>query len=259
MFVLTGLGFMALTLWSLRGGLVGRTSLAIVGFDAGSLSLGALAVLAAAVYYGPLFGLALVCSVAIHEFGHVAAYRVIGHHDARFRLVPLFGGFAISDRQPDTQAEDFFVSLLGPGISLAPMVLAYAASDAVAAWAPGLAGFLSTFAMLTAAINFFNLLPFWPLDGGRCVRSIAFTIHPNLAHAVTLAMSAALAAAGLMMQSILLFGFALLGAQSLMHADAAGRLQRRMTPMQTLIAAGAYLFTAAAHLAGGWVLLHRFF
>ncbi len=255
---IAGLIFTALTLYALRGGLVGRTHLTIVGFDIESLALGGLAVIFAAWFFGPLYGLALVLCVMIHEFGHVAAYRVAGHADARFRLIPLMGGVAISDSMPVSQMKDFFITLLGPGICIAPMVLAFGLSELLYDVQPLASQFLFTFASVTAAINFLNLLPFWPLDGGRCVRILAFAIHPSLAHVITIAMSAGLAAAAVYLQSLILFAFAVMGAQSVMHADTLSRIQYKMTLGQTITAALAYLFTAGAHLAGGWWLISRY-
>lgn len=258
MSLLFGLGYVALTMAALRGGLVGRNPITVVGFDSQSLLMGVLAVAAAAWYFGPMYGLALVLSVAIHEFGHVAAYRVIGHHDARFRLVPLVGGYAISDQLPARQVQSFFVSLLGPGISVAPMVLAYAASDLMWEASPLAAEFLWVFASVTAVMNLFNLLPFWPLDGGRCLRMIADTFLPSLASSITLAMSAACAALAVYTQSFGLLFFTLMGMQSLMWADAVSRAQAPMTMGQGALATGAYLATAAAHLAGGWQILSHY-
>lgn len=256
--LLFGLGYMALTLAALRGGLFGRGATTVVGFDTQSLGMGALAVAAAAWWFGPMYGLALVLSVAIHEFGHVAAYRVIGHHDARFRLVPLIGGYAISDQLPARQVQSFFVSLLGPGISVAPMVSAFALSDLMWPLSPVAAEFLWVFASVTAVMNLFNLLPFWPLDGGRCLRMIADTFLPSLASVITVGMSAACAALAVHMQSWGLVFFALMGMQSLAWADAVSRAQAPMTKGQGVLAAGAYVATAAAHLAGGYTLLSHY-
>lgn len=256
--LLAGVAFCGLTLYALRGGMADRHGLTLAGFEPQSIVMGGLAVVAAGLFLGPLYGLALVLAVMIHEFGHVAAYRVIGHHDARFRLVPLFGGVAISDQLPASQDKDFFVSLMGPGISVAPMVLGYGLSGVLYdAWPLG-SDFFYAFAGLTAALNFFNLLPFWPLDGGKCLRGIAYAFWPGLARVLTVAMSAGLAAAAVAMQSLVLLVFALLGAQSLIHAEAISSVQRPMGRWQAVLAAGAYLFTAAAHLAGGFGLILRY-
>ncbi|PTX54767.1 Zn-dependent protease [Litoreibacter ponti] len=245
-------------LYTLRGGLVSDRGLTVVGMDIESLGLGVLAFVAAAWYFGPLYGVAIVFSVMIHEFGHVAAYRIAGHDDARFRLIPLMGGVAISDRAPETQAHDFFITLMGPGICLAPMALAYALSEMVAPFSHQAAEFLWIFAIVTGALNFFNLLPFWPLDGGRCVRILTDTFAPGATSYVTIAMSAALAASAVAMQSMALFFFAILGAQSLFSWSEAWIQKAGLTKGQGILALSAYLFTAGAHLWGGYSMVMRF-
>ncbi len=244
-----------LTLYTLRGGLTPSGAMAVSGFDFQGLALGGLAFAAAAYFWGPMYGLALIISVMIHEYGHVAAFRICGHHDARFRLIPLMGGVAISNRAPDTQGEDFFITLMGPAICLAPMIFGFVASDLIAGISPLVAEFFWIFASVTAALNFFNLLPFWPLDGGRCLRIITYAFWPGGARFLTIGMSAALAASAIAMQSTALLFFALLGAQSafsMAHLDA---VQRPMRKHHALLAFAAYGFTAAAHLLGGLQLV----
>jgi Zn-dependent protease len=243
---------MTATLYALRGGLVTPGGVRVVGMDSQGVGFGAISVLIAAWYFGPLYGLALILTVMIHEYGHVAAFRITGHEDARFRLVPLVGGYAISDRAPSTEAEEFFVSLAGPALSLAPMVLAFALCEIVDPWSRPLANFLWIFAATTAALNFLNLLPFWPLDGGRCLRAIVHAFEPRAAIAATLAMSAAFAAASVAVGSVLLLLVALVGAATIRpgRRDLPG-----MDPRTAAVALGAYLATAAAHFAGGALLL----
>lgn len=247
-----------LMLYTLRGGLVSDRGLTVVGMDIEGLGLGVLAFFAAAWYFGPLYGVAIVISVMIHEFGHVAAFRIAGHDDARFRLIPLMGGVAISDKTPESEADDFFITLMGPGICLAPMVLAYALSELVAPFSHQAAEFFWVFAIVTGALNFFNLMPFWPLDGGRCVRILTDTFTPGATGYVTIGMSAALAATGVAMQSMALFFFAILGAQSLFSWSEAWANKSPLTKGQGVLALGAYLFTAGAHFWGGYAMLVRF-
>lgn len=258
MFLIAGLALTGLTLFALRGGLTAPHGMRFVGFDLQSLGMAVFAVALAVWFLGPLYGAALILSVVVHEFGHVAAFRVAGHADARFRLVPLMGGYAISDQLPSSQAKAFFIALMGPGISLAPMVLGYALALYVGSFWPEAGLFFGIFGTVTAALNFFNLLPFWPLDGGRCIRMIVQAFAPRLAQPITIAMSAGFAAAALALQSLLLFAVALLGARSIAHAETLGRLQQPMSKRQALVGLGAYGFTTAAHLAGGWWLIARF-
>ena len=247
-----------ITLYTLRGGLTASGEIAVSGFDSQGLILGVLAFAASAFFFGPMYGLALVFSVMIHEYGHVAAFRICGHHDARFRLIPLLGGVAISDRAPDSQGEDFFITLMGPAICLAPMILSFVLAGLLAPLSPLAAEFFWIFGSVTAVLNFFNLLPFWPLDGGRCVRVIAFAFWPGAARIMTVGMSAAFAAAALAMHSTILFFFALMGAQSAISMGDLDDVQRPMRQPHALIALGAYIFTTAAHLMGGLWLLADF-
>lgn len=240
----------------LRGGLASDNGFTIVGMDAQNVSMGAAAFLLAVVYFGPMYGLAIVLAVMIHEFGHVAAYRIAGHDDARFRLIPMFGGIAISDKRPDSQLHDFFITLMGPGICIAPMVAAMVAQQVLAPiWSEG-ADFLWCFAIVTGTINFFNLLPIWPLDGGRCLRIIVDSLTPNLTRFTAIAVSAGFAAAAVSLHSLILFAFALISAQTFFSVEKDESSALPSLPRsQGFLALFAYLFTMAAHFWGGYILL----
>jgi len=93
--VLGGLALCAGLAFALRGGLRSYRRTRVIGLDPGGLVMSGIAVAVAMYLFGPLFGLALTLVVVLHEFGHVAAFRAIGHADARFRLIPLLGGVAI--------------------------------------------------------------------------------------------------------------------------------------------------------------------
>jgi Zn-dependent protease len=248
------------TLYALRGGLMGqRGFLTIAGFDANALLMGVAAVGAAVWFFGPMYGAAVIVSVMVHEFGHVAAYRVCGHSDARFRLIPLIGGVAISNQVPASYEKDFFITLMGPGICIAPMVLAMALLEMDWPYQNGAADFLWTFAIVTGALNFFNLLPFWPLDGGRCLAVLCNTFWPGGARQVTMAMSGAAIAIAIYSQSIAMTVFAVMGVQSLFTAQAIAQFQRPMTPTRGALAAAAYAATLATFGTVGWPLLRSFF
>jgi Zn-dependent protease len=220
--------------------------------------LGALAIGAAVYFYGWAFGIAVILAVALHEFGHVAAYRVCGHSDARFRLIPILGGVAISNRLPDTQAEAFFIAIMGPAICLAPMALAFAASDLLYATAPLVSTFLFIFAMMLGAFNFFNLLPFWPLDGGRMVQILAQTYIPWATRQVSIAMTVLGAALAFMAQSYIVLFFLLISWGALMQSEQILGQQRPMSKGVGLVALAAYGVTAAAFFLGGEQLLQGF-
>lgn len=244
----------------LRGGWTSRTKTIILGLDPKGLGISALSVVAAWFFFGPVLGLSLIAVVVIHEFGHVAAYRVIGHHDARFRLVPLLGGYAISSREPSTQEERVFVSLMGPAICLAPMVLAMALVPAVQSVFPTAGYPLFVFASVCGALNFFNLLPIWPLDGGRLTSTILTAYHERAPFYVFVTVLAVVGVFAVINQRLFLLFILLMGAQHIMQTGGSDGTPpyARMSKRRATLCLGAWLFTMAAFFWGGFGLILRF-
>lgn len=255
--LLAALALMSATWRVLRGGfaVAGGRGLKIVGYDPTALGLGALAIIVAVWYFGWVYGLALILSVVIHEYGHVAAYRVCGHDDARFRLIPILGGVAISNRLPATQENAFFIALMGPAICLAPMTLCFALSEVLATTAFAAAQVLFILGLVLGAFNFFNLLPFWPLDGGRMVQILAQTFLPGATRQVSIAMIVIGAALAFLTHSYIILFFILISWGGLMQSEQLLTVQRPMTRPRALLALAAYGFTAGAFFLGGSLLL----
>ena len=113
--------------------------------------------------------LLLFGSVLVHELGHALAAR-------RFRIPTrsitlfLFGGVAQIAREPERPSHELWVALAGPATSLllaGIFRLLTPGGEVVPATA--LMGYLSSVNLLLAA---FNLLPAFPLDGGRALRAV---------------------------------------------------------------------------------------
>ncbi len=138
----------------------------------------ALAVASAAGFFG---------SIVLHELGHamVALRNGIGITSIQLWI---FGGMARMDRESDSPATEFKVAVAGPLVTLAIVVVLTAVGLAAAGpdefWRAVLiesdaevSGALAAVAWL-ASINFlvlvFNLLPAFPMDGGRIVRALAW-------------------------------------------------------------------------------------
>ncbi len=251
--------FCFLTYLTLRGGWrqEGRWRVPALGFEAGAMA--ALSVGFAVYFWGVEGGMALVITIIVHEFGHVAAYRVIGHRDARFRLVPLMGGVAISDSLPSTQARGFFVSAMGPGICLALMIWAMAMQQAAFVYYPPAYGFFWYLAYISGAINFLNLLPLWPLDGGQMLRPIVHAFSPGLAQYATLAMSATFVALAATMQNMLILAFAVISSISAFNAPALSAVQRPLTKPQALLCLLIHLTMAGAFFLGAEAFILLYF
>lgn len=253
---LAALFLMAAALYTLRGGINGPgTGLRVVGFDTNAIGLGVLAVGAAVWFFGWQYGAALIITVVLHEFGHVVAFRICGHSDARFRLIPLLGGVAISNKLPASHEDDLFISLMGPAICLAPMVLCFVLSDLVVEQFWGLANFLYILGLVMGSLNFFNLLPLWPLDGGKIVQTLTHTYAPGATRAVSIAMSATAAALCVLTGSFILLIFVLMSWPGLMQSEQLLRMKRPMTKTRGLWAMAAYLATLLAFGVGGATLL----
>lgn len=244
---------------TLRGGFRGAAGFQIAGFDINAAGLGIVAVAAAMYFFGLLYGIALIVAVVIHEFGHVAAFRVCGHSDARFRLVPLMGGVAISSRLPASQEQAFFITLMGPAICLAPMVLCFALPEAFykgqSEFGYQIANYLYIQGVVLGALNFFNLLPLWPLDGGKIAHRLAYAFFPGATRHVSIAMMMLAAALCLFTRSYFLLFFVLMSWQSLQQFEAHLQSQRPIAKPRALLCLAAYLTTTAAFFVGGAAML----
>lgn len=118
------------------------------------------------------FAIAIMYAIAVHEMGHVWAMRRTGMKTSGFYFVPLLGGAAVADRAT-SEWQDVYVTAMGPSwglLSAIPPALLYAVSGDPM-WA-GLIAFI-------ALINLFNLLPIFPLDGGRLTQSLVVSVAPG--------------------------------------------------------------------------------
>ena len=245
----------ALAWLRLDGRFVGRP-IALSGFDGIGVLAGFAVFVMAAWAAGPAIATAILISLLLHEMGHVIAHQMMGHASTRFRLAPMIADEPISDLPLQTDGQTLFAALMGPGFCLLPMVLAHLAALGLAEGHPTLANGLRTFAITCGAVNFVLLLPFWPLDGGRCVRIASRSIWPALAPALAVFMTAALAMAAMRGGSVPLLLLAVIGVQSLLRRDKGS--VNPLLPDNALLALAAYAFTLAAHFSGGWALLSQY-
>jgi len=131
------------------------------------------------VYYavGAATALLFFLSILIHELCHSLVARAEGGHVEKITLF-IFGGVASIEDEPRTPGREFLMAAAGPGASLLLAVLSFAGF--VASLAAGLPWWLWAPLQYLAGINLFvaifNMLPGFPLDGGRVFRSILWAI-----------------------------------------------------------------------------------
>ncbi len=118
--------------------------------------------------------LAFACLLA-HEYGHVLAARHFGIPTHRITLFAL-GGAAALDDEPKTPWGEFLIAIAGPAVNV--VLLLPLAAMALLGPSLGLPAPLLFVAQTLAVINFvfaaFNMLPGFPMDGGRVLRAIVW-------------------------------------------------------------------------------------
>ena len=112
--------------------------------------------------------LILVLVIFVHEIGHYLGMKGFGYRDVKMFFIPLFGGGVSGESFRVPEYQRAIVSLLGPvpGVMLgSALLLGYA-------FAP--IPWLAQFGLFFLALNLFNLLPIFPLDGGHFFEHILF-------------------------------------------------------------------------------------
>ena len=135
---------------------------------------------AAAAWNGLLFMVLLFLCVLLHEFGHIFTARIFGVMTPDVILLPI-GGVARLERIPEKPSEEFLIAIAGPavnvviavvlvllaGASLDPAHLGSIQNDKV--------GLAERLAVVNIFLALFNLIPAFPMDGGRVLRALLAT------------------------------------------------------------------------------------
>ena len=153
---------------------------------------------------GVLFILAVFLCVLLHEFGHALAARRYGIATRDITLLPI-GGVARLERMPEDPRQELVVAAAGPAVNVVIAALLLALLVATASLQPvqdlGVArgSMLERLMLVNIWLIVFNLIPAFPMDGGRMLRA---TLATRLSYA-----RATQIAAGVGQAVALVFGF----------------------------------------------------
>lgn len=122
-----------------------------------------------------IFIVAIFGCVVLHEFGHILTARRFGIASPEVTLLPI-GGVADMNRMPDKPYQELLIAVAGPAVNLviAAAILIYLGAvnigDAVHITDPT-AGLLPRLAATNVFLAIFNMIPAFPMDGGRVLRA----------------------------------------------------------------------------------------
>ncbi|MBD3271248.1 MAG: CBS domain-containing protein, partial [Elusimicrobia bacterium] len=130
----------------------------------------------------------LFFSVIFHEMFHSLVARRFGMPMKGITLF-IFGGIAEMDDEPPSAKAEFFMSAVGPLSSIVLGLILYGVYTIGknAVWPTPVIGVLAYMSFLNFILAGFNLVPAFPLDGGRIFRSILWSIKKNVRWATRIA------------------------------------------------------------------------
>ena len=155
-------------------GIIGLASLGLKLLKSAKVFKALLAVGSLAAYswlFSFQFALVLLGCLIFHEYGHIRAMKHFGFPTKGIFLIPFVGGLAVSDSRINTRWQAVVIAIMGPTfglfLSVVALVLYYITGHL----------FFAAIASFNALLNLFNLLPVLPLDGGRLLQAITFSMH----------------------------------------------------------------------------------
>jgi Zn-dependent protease/CBS domain-containing protein len=210
-------------------------------------------------WYGLAFMLLLFACVVAHEFGHIFTARAFGVSTPDVTLLPI-GGVARLERIPEEPYQEFLVAIAGPLVNVAITLLLVAFAGArlnaadLAAMESTKISLIDRLADVNLFLAVFNMIPAFPMDGGRVLRALlasrlGFVRATEIAAYVGQGLAFALGFAGLFYNPLLIFIaiFVYLAASSEAHGVAL-RAMSRGVPVTSAMMTQFSSLTPQAHV-----------
>jgi Zn-dependent protease len=175
----------------------------------------------------------LFVSVAIHELGHAWAARRYGIEVESITLW-LLGGLANLESMPREWKRELWIALAGPAASVLVAVFCYGVVSLLPSSVPAVVFVVGWLVVTNVVLTVFNLLPAFPMDGGRVLRALLARSRPYASATRTAAR----------VGSLFAIGFAILGILSLspmlfllaLFVYGAANSESRVVALETLLA-----------------------
>lgn len=203
------------------------------------------------------FMVLLFACVLLHEFGHIFTARYFGVATPYVTLLPI-GGVAQLERIPEQPGQEFLIAIAGPLVNVIIALLliglggAHITQAAAAAIDNGQISMVDRLAAVNLFLALFNLIPAFPMDGGRVLRAalaarLGYVRATEVAAAIGQFVAFALGFVGLLYNPILIFIaiFVYLAAASEAHMVALRAISRGVPVSHAMMTRFATLKTDA--------------